>query len=386
MALIRIKKNWKDLIESGTPHMGISRRAFMERGLATATLSALAPTAILSALTQSAQAANCPPQVRMEGGLFHLYRSGGPTMGAMCISEIQATAMSVGAADNYGVDPADMVEVGQNFWVSSSSPFGAKLLETPAGYADNAAWRRVLRRCKMGSHCGAYNKDDGNGDDSMIGASIVKRSFLGTDLRLNAGVSPAPWAFSEPFVASNRGGLSATNLANNFGMTPANGTSQAHFLNTASASEKIAGIFASIVSGGRKYASEGIARSSCQIQGNAVRADSATIASLFDINQIPALTGVGTGLSTADQVMIASAYQCAKGTLGMVFATQGGCDYHQQSVQNTIAPNDIEAATILRNWIVACDKAGTRGAFFDLGQWAGHCQRSSGRQRDHWWQ
>src|SRR5258708_431772 len=124
--LIKVKKNWKDLAE-GSKHIGLSRRDFLLKGLATGALSVALSDALLSHFIQGAEAAtaNCPPPVRNPGAIAQIFANGGPTMGARFISENQAASMNGNMANNYGINgQATLQKLGPNMVIDKTSPFG----------------------------------------------------------------------------------------------------------------------------------------------------------------------------------------------------------------------------------------------------------------------
>ncbi|MGZ3722016.1 MAG: hypothetical protein ACXVA9_03735, partial [Bdellovibrionales bacterium] len=101
--LIKVKKNWKDLVDSGPKHQSaLTRREFMTRGLATGAMSVAIHQAVVGDMIAKAFAdtISCPAPVKNIGSIAQIFSSGGPTMGARFISEAQAAVMTQGMADN----------------------------------------------------------------------------------------------------------------------------------------------------------------------------------------------------------------------------------------------------------------------------------------------
>jgi hypothetical protein len=369
---IKVKKSWKEFIDK-KPHPTFSRRDFLSRGLATSVATVAIPHALSMAMAKNAfgSAASCPPQVRTPGALAQIYRDGGPTVGAMFLNQQQVSFMNASAAANYGIVQADIAQVGANWYLSTSSPFAIALMTPPSGMSQ-AAWNALLMKTSLGGHYGAFNQDDGAGENSGLlgGASSFKPSVLGKDLRANNQAALATWAQGIPSigVSGNPSGLTPANVAKNFGISPAGNTTSALMTNSAVASDSLSQLFLGLFGANRTMASSGLSKATCGFYGDSALANPAYGNSLFNPTAVGALSSAITlaNLTQEEQSLLAAYYQSATGTLGGVFVQQNGCDYHGQSVQNTIAPSDYEAGRMVAMFIAACSVANTKGAMIML--------------------
>lgn len=376
--LIKVKKNWKDLVDSGPAHKsGLTRREFVARGLATGAMSVAVHQSVMGQFIAKAYADTlaCPAPVKNLGSIAQFFSSGGPTMGARFISEAQAAAMSVGMADNYGISgQANLVRLGPNMVIDSTSPFGATLLAGPPGYAGGAAaWRaNVLSKISGGGHLGPFNQDDGAGQNTGLlgGVSPYKASTMGKDLRINASATPAVWSNGLPSSTIRGSGTPAT-LASTFSLVPAaNGLTNSDALTAASnAANSLAQAMTSVFKNDtRKASSQLLTNAGCAFYGNSALADPAYGTTLFTPTGIPALTNKLTvaNLSQQEQAQLAAFYQSASGVAGGVMIQFNGRDYHGNSPQNDIAPKDIEEARAIVMFLAACEAAGAPGSLIYL--------------------
>jgi hypothetical protein len=327
-----------------------------------------------------AETMSCPPPVRNPGAIGQLYSDGGPTMGARFISEAQASLMNATMAANYGISgQANLVRLGPNMVIDSTSPFGFTLLQGPPGYPGGAAaWKtNVLSKISGGGHLGPFNQDDGAGQNTglVAGVSPFKVSQMGKDLNIGVSRTPAVWANGLPSAAVSKNNLSPTSFANAFSLVPAaNGLTNSDALTAASdaanaLTRAMAPIFKTTT---RKGGKELIQNAGCAFYGNTALADPNYGATLFNPTGITALTDKVTvnQLSNQEQALLAGFYQSAMGVAGGVVMQLNGRDYHGQSPQNTIAPADIEEARSIVMFLAACDAAGAPGAmlYFANGQ------------------
>ena len=368
------KQNWKDLVErcKGT---GLSRRELMTRGLATGFMSVAMHDFILGRFMEKAWAAapsNCPAPVRAKGAIAQIFAEGGPTMGARFISENQAALMNSTMAANYGITgQANLMKLGPNMVIDSTSPFGFTLLQGPAGYTGGAAaWQaNVLSKISGGGHLGPFNQDDGAGQNTGLlgGVSPFKVSTMGKDLKIGVANTLATWAAGLPSTSVKSSGLAPTSFANAFSLTPpAAGLTNSAALSAASdAANALQTAMSPVLKiSTRKGASSLATSAGCAFYGNSALADPAYGAALFDPNGIAALTANLTvsALSNQEQALLAAYYQSASGIAGGVITQFGGRDYHGTSPQTSIAPADIEEARAIVMFLAACDAAQAPGA------------------------
>src|SRR5262249_7375605 len=139
----------------------------------------------------------------------------GNTSAGIVSSSANAQAIS-------GLVPGDLVQVGNNFVVSSSNAFGATLLAGAPGYTTTDWVNRVLKSCSMSSIHGPWNQDDGGmSENQKVGAGLGKSSAIGKDIT-SGTQGPINFASGVPSTAVNN--FSTTNLAKTFSVTPAAGT------------------------------------------------------------------------------------------------------------------------------------------------------------------
>jgi len=372
----KVKKTWKDLADNKPKHRSLTRRDLLLRGMATGAMSVLLPKAFFGDWVKTAMAApgNCPPPNRVPGAIAQIFSEGGPTMGARFIGEAQMNAMNATMAANYGITGTNLVKLGSNLVIDSTSPFGFTLLQGPPGYPGGAAaWRaNVLSKISGGGHLGPFNADDGAGQNSgLIGAvSPFKVSQMGKDLVVNGSVTPASWANGAP-KAVVKGRPTTDALAKTFTLTPAaTGLTNTAALTAASdGANAIAQALDPVFNTSkRKFASQLITNAGCAFYGNSVMADPNYGNSLFNPANITALTQnvtVGT-LSAQEQAQLAAFYQSAVGVAGGVIQQFNGRDYHGADPGNNIAPADIEEARSIVMFLAACDVAQAPGAMIYL--------------------
>jgi hypothetical protein len=366
--LIKATKNWKDLAESGPGHKpGMTRREFMERGIATGFLTVGLSNFVLEKAI-AAGPANCPAPVRAPGVIAQIYAEGGSSIGARWVSDAQAASMNASMAANYGqVGAADMVRLGQNFNVGGTTVFGRALMEGPPGYPGGAAaWRaNVLSKVSGGGHLGPFNQDDGAGQNrGYLGrVSPFKKSDMGKDLAFTNNRTLAAWANGLPSAGVQR---TVQSLASSFSLTPAaNGLTNTNAMNAASdgANNLVSAMAPTFKSDSRKGASAINTNAACAFYGNSALADPAYGTALFTPAQIPALTAKATvgQLTAAEQAQLTAFYQSAMGVAGGVTLQVNGRDYHGQNPQNNIGPRILEEARAVMNFLLACDASGQRG-------------------------
>ncbi|MEK6627745.1 MAG: hypothetical protein AABY53_03895 [Bdellovibrionota bacterium] len=375
--IIKTVKNWKELADSNSNHRGgFTRREFLERGLATGTMSVIMSNFVSAAFAKKAMAADliCPPPSLKPGAIAQIFSSGGPTMGARFISDEQAALMNAGMARNYGISgQANLVRLGPNLVIDSTSPFGYTLLQGPPGYPGGAAaWRtNVLSKVSGGGHQGAFNKDDGAGENTglVAGVSPFKPSQMGKDLKVRVSKALANWSRGLP--ASTVNNPTPALLAGSFSLTPAAAgltnsgalTATSNAIN--SITDALSGVFGNA---NRKGAKTAVTNAGCAFFGNSLLADPTYGQTLFNPVNVPALAGRVTlaNLTQNEQGQLAAFYQSAKGVAGGVILEFGGRDYHGNSPQNDISPKDIEEARTVVMFLAACDVAQERGAMIYL--------------------
>lgn len=390
--IIKVSKNWKDLVDSGSGHKILSRREFLARGMATSAMAVALPHIFAKGFVKEAWGAGTVPS----GGIFTSFSNGGCTQGARILSDIQAAAVAASKtmAANYGVLGTDMVNLGPNFNVSASSPFGATLLQGPDGYTGGpAAWKaNVLSKCAAGGHFGPFNADDGAGQNSGLWGIVspFQTSTAGKDIVINNSVTVASFAAGAPLDSiKGKGnnntapfsslGVTSASLASVFSLTPATAglATSATIASAATASTQIASAFSSLFNNATGVGATMLANAQSAMNKNAPLASPTYGASLFTPAQIPALTATG-GLTAAgiasfspqEQALLASYYQSSIRGVGGVITHWGGRDYHGQDVQQSIAPSDIEEARALVMALAASAAAGTNAVFmhFSNGQ------------------
>lgn len=368
--LIRVRRNPTDFIDQ-KPHPTLSRREFIRRGLLTGTMSIAVPHALTMAIARQAYGGTitCPPPSVAPGALAGLMRVGGPTMGSMflgadMLAAIQTTGSS--AATGYGINPANIVQPGSNWWVPAASAFATGLGlngNQPPGYTA-AQWAAVLQKTAMTSQIGSFPFDDGVGQNMGFNAaaSPFKGSKAGSDLQINTTAAKAAWAMGLPAsaVGTDPAKLTATTLAGAFSLTP-KGNAVNAFTNASAAASSLVQSFTGILF--NKSTSPAFSKAVCGFQSAKTVADPTFATSLFSASAIPTASLIQpASLTAAEQSWLLAFYQSAIGGVGGVFLGQNGQDYHGQSVQNTIAPGDYEAGRMVAMFLAACDAAGKPGA------------------------
>lgn len=365
------KQTWKDLIDK-PHHVSLSRRELLARGMA---------TGFLTLASRSVGAANltCPPTTKNLGAIAQIYAQGGPTMGARFIGEDQASLMNATMAANYGITGTNLLKLGPNLVIDTTSPFGATIMQGPTGFPGGAtAWQTtVLNKISGGGHRGPFNMDDGAGQNIGLlgGASAFKASQMSKDLRIGVGSKVANWASGLSAVSTSRNNLTSATLSRLFSIQPATSglTNAQGMTDAANGAVDLANAIAPTFSNvNRNGFAKMLTAAGCAFYGNSTIADPAFGASLFTPASIGALSTVLTvgSLSAAEQALLAAYYQSASGTIGGVILELGGRDYHGQSPQNNIAPADIEEARAIVMFLAACHAAQAPGAFlyFSNGQ------------------
>jgi len=380
--LIKVKKNWKDLIDSKTHVHGLSRRDFIARGLATGSVVVAAQKLFMGGILGKAYAATmtCPAPVAHPGAIAQIFSEGGPTMGARFIGDAQAAMMNSGIAGNYGISGTNLVQLGPNMWIDSTSPFGATLLQGPPGYgggatpaASAALWKtNVLSKISGGGHLGPFNMDDGAGQNTGLlgGVSPFKQSVMGKDLLINNAATRASWAGGLPGSKVKSNPTAAT-LAATAALTPAaTGLTNPAALGAASdAANALATAMSPVFNNAtRKGASVAMTNAGCAFYGNNALVDPNYGTSLFTASGISALTSKLTvaTLSAQEQALLAAYYQSANGTAGGIITEYGGRDYHGNDPITQIAPDDIEEARAIVMFLAACDAAQAPGSMIYL--------------------
>lgn len=374
-------KTAKDLMEFHKGPRSLTRRELMAHGLATGILSVATHDLLLGHFANAAPA-NCPAPVRAKGAIAQIFAEGGPTMGARFISDQQMAQMNPTMAFNYGISGTNLVKLGPNMVIDSTSPFGATLLQGPPGYAGGAAaWRtNVLSRISGGGHLGQFNQDDGAGQNTGLlgGVSPFKVSEMGKDLKIGNSVTPAPWANGLPGATISRNNLTFNSFANTFSLNPpAAGLTNSAALEAASnASNSLQAALSPLFkTNERKGASALTQSAACAFYGNSALADPNYGATLFN----PASTANANAfankvtlaqLSGAENALLGAYYQSAMGVAGGVVMQMNGRDYHNQNIANNITPADVEEARAIVMFLAACDAAQAPGAmlYFSNGQ------------------
>lgn len=367
-------KNWKDLAEfhHGGPHL--TRRDFLARGLATGLMSVAVPKILMGDLVKKAEAAmpaNCPPPTLSPGAIAQIFSNGGPTMGARFMSEAQAAAMNANMAKNYGVSgQANLKKLGPNMVIDTTSPFGFTLMQGPPGYPGGAtAWQtNVLSKISGGAHLGPFNQDDGAGENTGLlgGVGTFKVSKMAKDIRVGVNNTLASWATGVPATAV-KGNLTSAALSSTFSLTPAaTGLTNAGAMTAASdainsLAQALSPVFNTTA---RKGSDQLMTSAGCGFYGNSALADPNYGATLFNPTNITQVSSKLTvaQLSASEQAQVAAFYQAATGVAGGIIIEFGGRDYHGQSVQNNIAPADVEEARTIVMFLAACDAAQAPGA------------------------
>ena len=367
--IIRVKKNVTDFSGVDANHKTYSRREFIQKGICTTTMTALLPHAIVASMTKSALAAStgmaCPAASALPGGIAQIHMPGGGANSACYLLNMQQLNMaSAGstAAANWGVaGGTNLVQCFSNGGVDQSSPFGNALMTPPPGVSA-ATWTAALKQCSYGANYGAAPQDDGGGEQlGHIGAaSPVKKSTLNTDIAINGnGIALANWAVglgSISKVSTSSQNLTAAKLAAGFGITPSTGTNGSIFANTASVGSALGSLFSGLLGGSRTGAQTSLTAASCGFQGNTQMASSTFGVNLFTPANIPTIANSGVTLTTLtaeEQAFLAAYYQSNIGELGGIVSVNPGADYHQQSIQNTIAPYDQNIGIQVRMWLLA---------------------------------
>ena len=378
--IIKNRKNWKDLCDNKTKHRGLTRREFIEGGLATGAMSVFMSSLVAAQFAQKAIGAEvvCPVPALFPGAIGQIFSEGGPTMGARFISEEQAALMNAGMAVNYGISgQANLLKLGPNMVIDKTSPFGFTILQGPPGYPGGAAaWQsNVLTRISGGGHLGPFNADDGAGQNSglLAGVSPYKNSQMGKDLAIGLQSQLAIWAEGLPAAAVNNS--TPALLAGTFSLTPsATGLVNSNVLTLStkaanSITESLSSIFGNAK---RKGADKLMTSAGCAFYGNSALANPTYGSTLFNPAGITDLTNKVTvaNLTPNEQGLLSAFYQSAKGVAGGVIIEYNGRDYHGGDPQNDIAPKDIEEARAIVMFLAACDAAQARGAmiYFSNGQ------------------
>jgi hypothetical protein len=363
------KQTWKDLIEK-KDHVGITRRDLLRRGLATGYLSLGLPRLLMSSIAEAALI--CPPVTRNPGAIAQIYAQGGPTMGARFIGDDQAALMNATMAANYGITGTNLLRLGPNLVIDTTSPFGATLMQGPPGFAGGAAaWQTtVLNKLSGGGHRGPFNLDDGAGANTGLlgGTSPFKVSQMGKDVQIGVNNQLASWARGLPSSSISGNNLTSAGLGKLLTMNPdPNGlvTTQSMTDATNAALDLATALGGSFNNTNRNGTATLSSSAGCAFYGNATLATPNFGSSLFTPTNITALTGAltVTSLTAAEQAQLAAYYQSAAGVIGGVVLELGGRDYHGQSPQNVIAPADIEEARSIVMFLAACYAANAKGAF-----------------------
>ena len=370
------KQTWKDLVEA-PHHKSLTRRDLLTRGLATGFMGFALPQTLIDAVLNRAHAAtlNCPPSTLTPGAIAQIYAEGGPTMGARFIGEDQAGMMNAAMAANYGISGTNLLKLGPNLVIDSTSAFGATLLQGPPGFAGGAAaWQStVLNKISGGGHRGPFNMDDGAGANTgLIGAaSPFKASQMGKDLRLGISHTMANWAKGTPSVSASLNNLTTANLATLFSVSPAPAglVNSQSMTDASNAAVDLAAALSNTLSiNNRNGGSRLPATAGCAFYGNSTLADPSFGSSLFTPANITQLTSTLTvaSLTASEQAQLSAFYQSARGVIGGVMLEFRGRDYHDQNPQTVIAPADIEEARAIVMFLAACHAAQTKGAFLYL--------------------
>ena len=357
----KMNRTWKDWVE-GPAHQSLTRRDLLKRGLATGALAVALPKAFGMELIKTAYADTMSglPAVKNPGAIAQFYSNGGPTMGARFFSEAQAAAMNSTMASNYGITGTNLMKLGPNLVIDSTSVFGFTLLQGPPGFAGGpAAWKtQVLSKLSGGGHLGPFNADDGAGSESgLLGSvSLDKAALIGKDIFFNGGTRAA-WTKGTPSVPASYS--TYMNLVNAFSMTPSatGNTNVAEMTNAADGAIAISNAMSGVLgTTGRKGASAMMNSVGCALYGNAAVTDPTFGANLFTPGSISQLSNAldTTMLSLSEQAMLTAYYQSAVGVVGGVTIELGGRDYHATDPQTVIAPADQEDARSFVMFLAAC--------------------------------
>lgn len=371
----KAKKNWKDLVEHCKHPHALTRRDFIAKGMATGFMTLAVDKMLMGDLIAKAAAAetmNCPAPVKALGAIGQIFSEGGPTMGARFFSEAQAAMMNPTMAANYGITGGgNLMKLGPNLVIDKTSPFGFTLLQGPPGYTGGAAaWQaNVLSKVSGGGHLGQFNQDDGAGQNTGLIANVspFKSSQMGKDLNVGTSVTPAIWANGLPAASVSRNNLSPASFASTFSLTPsANGlTNSAALAASSDAANSLQAAMSPVFdTANRKGAAQLSTSAGCAFYGNSALADPNYGTQLFDPTKIAALSSKVTlaQLTNQERAIIAGFYQSAMGVAGGVIMQFNGRDYHGQSVQNNIAPADIEEARAIVMFLAGCEAANAPGA------------------------
>lgn len=378
--VIKSRKNWKDLVEDKDHKPSLSRREFLQAGLATGTMSVIMSNVVAAQFASRAFAADviCPAPTLVPGAIAQIFSEGGPTMGARFMSEAQAALMNAGMAANYGISgQANLLKLGPNMVIDRTSAFGFTLLQGPPGYPGGAtAWQaNVLTKISGGGHLGPFNADDGAGSNSglLAGVSPFKASQMGKDLKVNVSNKLATWA--EGLPSSSVNSSTPANLAGTFSLTPAaNGLINSNALDLSTkAANSISRSLSSVFGNARRKGADALMTSAgCAFYGNSALADPNYGTTLFNPANISALTAKVTvgNLTQNEQGQLSAFYQSARGVAGGVILQFNGRDYHGGNPQTDIGPKDIEEARSIVMFLAACEAAQSRGAmiYFSNGQ------------------
>lgn len=368
--IIRVRRSPREFIE-GSPHESLSRRDFLRSGLLTGAMSITVPLALKAAWMREAWGAgiSCPAPTLAAGALVGLMRIGGPAIGNMFLGSeqlacIQATGST--AAKNYGINPANLVQPGSNWWVPAASAFATGLGlngNPPPGYTV-AQWAAVLRRTSVASQIGSFPFDDAAGQNLGFNAaaSPYKGSRAGSDLQVNTQLAHATWALGAPStsVSLDASSLTPAALVNAYSLLPARNAVNA-FSNASAASASLVQSFSGILF--NNESSPAFSKAVCGFQGAKAFANPAFAASLFGLTALPSTATIQPGKLTAvEQAWLLAFYQSAVGGVGGVFLDQNGQDYHGQSLQKVVVPGDYDAGRMVAMFLAACDASGKPGA------------------------
>lgn len=361
--IIRVNKNWKDVLEK-PDHVGFTRRDFLQAGLLTGVLGLGLPTALMRKAMADSSA--CPAPVRNLGALAQYHCDGGWTGSCAILSNaaVPIGASSVVAQALWGIDPTSLQLLNNNFNIAANSAFGARLLAGAPGFTPGptGTWAtQVLKNVALYQVLGAHVSDDGGmPENQKLGSGAGKNS---TTKDVASGVSQVvSWANGTP--TNNVSNLSIANVEKGFSLTPSTRINLGTMTNAANAAQSLSSLFGSAFfgAGGRKGYSNVQSGASCGFFSDVNLTSPTYGATLFDVTQMSAYTNNLTGLSTTNLGMLAAYNASAAGNAGAVVIKGGGYDYHGQSA-TTIGGQDVEAAEALVMFLLACKTNNSKGAF-----------------------
>jgi hypothetical protein len=381
MTMIRIKKYRQDYITSD-PNHDIERRNFLAKTVKGAAVTLLLPKVLGASLINSAMAdaPTCPTSAQVKGGLMHIFAEGGATMTSRFISPAQAGIMNATIATSYGINQ-DLVDFGGNGWkVSASNAYG-QLLVPPVGISAQI-WADILKNVSVTGNFGAFNADDGGGDNlgQIAGSAGLKPGVIPSDILVNVSSARATWA--KGLSAVRVGTPTGASLSGAFNAPKGAGTDPRIWGNTVSAMGSLSQAFAGLFgSGTRNGAEKYVARGLCGAQAAANQTDPSYGLTLFsdivDPTKAAKVPGVDLNqLSPEERGFLSAAYRTADGTVPGVMVQFGGRDYHTQDPATVVAPADYKEAQAIKMWLLGAYLAKAPSALIYNSN--GHCSSPGG--------